>query len=335
MSRADLAYARHGHGGEPLVLLHAGPDAIRRFARCATRLAQAGFDAIAPELPEGSWSECASDLPACSDALYGLLRDRLRVERVTAAGGGFAAAIARALSLRFPGYVERLVLWDRSPTKTEDPTPCVILEPLADEDLVGAIQRVAAPRGHDPWVDGEIAFVGLGSNLGDRERHLCAAAAALRATEGIRDVVVSPVYESRAEGPGSQGPYLNAVARFETRLAPHALLARLLAIERGEGRVRGDDRNAARTLDLDLLFFGERHIDEADLVVPHPRLERRPFVLDPLCDLAPQLVHPRLGATIEVLARRVRDPAAARRRDVHEESPWPSPPSASRPSERG
>jgi 2-amino-4-hydroxy-6-hydroxymethyldihydropteridine diphosphokinase len=316
MSREELAYARHGHGGEPLLLLHAGPDAIRRFARCAQRLAQAGFDAIAPQLPDDSWSERESDLSACSGALYGLLRDRLRVERVTAVGGGLAAALARDLSLRFPGYVERLVLWDRTVAEGSEPTPCVVLESLADEELVGAIRRIAAPLRHDPWPDGEIAFVGLGSNLGERERHLCAAAAALRATEGIRDVVVSPVYESRAEGPGPQGPYLNAVARLETRLSPHSLLLRLLAIEREEGRIRGGARNAARTLDLDLLLFGSRSVDDADLVIPHPRLPQRPFVLDPLCDLAPQLVHPLLGETIESLARRVRDPAAARRRDV-------------------
>ena len=316
MSREELAYARHGHGGEPLLLLHAGPDAIRRFARCAPRLAQAGFDAIAPQLPDDSWSERDSDLSACSGALYGLLRDRLRVERVTAAGGGLAAAIARDLSVRFPGYVERLVLWERAPTEESEPTPCVVLEPLADEELVGAIRRVVAPQRHDPWPDAEIAFVGLGSNLGERERHLCAAAAALRATERIRDVVVSPVYESRAEGPGRQGPYLNAVARLETRLSPHSLLLRLLAIEREQGRVRGNQRNAARTLDLDLLLFGSRRLDDADLVIPHPRLCERPFVLDPLCDLAPHLVHPLLGETIESLARRVRDPAAARRRDL-------------------
>ncbi|HVN38962.1 MAG TPA: 2-amino-4-hydroxy-6-hydroxymethyldihydropteridine diphosphokinase [Myxococcota bacterium] len=316
MSCEALAYARHGHGGEPLLLLHAGPDAIRRFARCAPRLAQAGFDAIAPQLPRDSGSEDESDLRACSGALYALLHDRLRVERVTAAGGGFAAAIARDLSLRFPGYVERLVLWDRASTEPGEPTPCVVLEPSADEDLVGAILRVAAPRHRDPWPDAETAFVGLGSNLGDRERHLCAAAAALRTTEGIRDVVVSPIYESRAEGPGRQGPYLNAVARLETRLPPQALLQRLLAIEREQGRVRADERNAARTLDLDLLLFGSRRVDDAGLVIPHPRLQQRPFVLDPLCDLAPQLVHPLLGQAIEALAKRVRDSAVARRRDV-------------------
>jgi 2-amino-4-hydroxy-6-hydroxymethyldihydropteridine diphosphokinase len=171
-------------------------------------------------------------------------------------------------------------------------------------------------RRHDAWPDGEIAFVGLGSNLGERERHLRAAIAALRATDGIRDVVVSPVYESRAEGPGPQGPYLNAVARLETRLSPHALLLRLLAIEREEGRIRSGERNAARTLDLDLLLFGSRRIDDADLVIPHPRLAERPFVLDPLCDLAPEVVHPLLGETIESLASRVRDRAVARRRDV-------------------
>ncbi|HXK21855.1 MAG TPA: 2-amino-4-hydroxy-6-hydroxymethyldihydropteridine diphosphokinase [Myxococcota bacterium] len=316
MSREELAYARHGHGGEPLLLLHAGPDAIRRFARWAPRLAQAGFDAIAPQLPTASGWERESDLPACSGALYALLRDRLRIERVTAAGGGLAAAIARAFSLRFPGYVERLVLWDRTDAAQSEPTPCVVLEPLADEDLVGAIHRVAAPRRHDPWPDAELAFVGLGSNLGERERHLCAAVAALRATEGIRDVVVSPVYKSRAEGPGRQGPYLNAVARLETRVSPQALLLRLLAIEHEQGRVRGHERNAARTLDLDLLLFGSRRVEDAGLVIPHPRLHQRPFALDPLCDLAPQLVHPLLGETIESLATRVRDPGAARRRDV-------------------
>ena len=316
MSGEELAYARHGHGGEPLLLLHAGPDAIRRFARCAPRLAQAGFDAIAPQLPDHSWSERESELSACSGALYGLLRDRLGIERVTAAGGGLAATIAQDLSLRFPGYVERLVLWDHAAAERTEPTPCVVLASLADEDLVGAIRRVAAPPRQDPWPDGEIAYVGLGSNLGERERHLCAAAAALRATEGIRDVVVSPAYESRAQGPGPQGPYLNAVARFETRLSPRSLLVRLLAIEREEGRIRGDERNAARTLDLDVLLFGSRRVDDADLVIPHPRLAERPFVLDPLCDLAPELVHPLLGESIDSLARRVRDSAAARRREV-------------------
>jgi 2-amino-4-hydroxy-6-hydroxymethyldihydropteridine diphosphokinase len=181
----------------------------------------------------------------------------------------------------------------------------------------------------------EIAYVALGSNLGPRERHLCAALDALRATPGIRDLAVSPVYETRAVGPGAQGDYLNAVARFATDLAPRALLARLLAIERAQGRERGPERNAPRRLDLDLLFYGARRIAEPGLEVPHPRLHERAFVLEPLRDLAPRLVHPVLGENVEALARRVRDPAAVRRRDRAEEPTWPSQPSASRPSERG
>jgi 2-amino-4-hydroxy-6-hydroxymethyldihydropteridine diphosphokinase len=158
-----------------------------------------------------------------------------------------------------------------------------------------------------------IAFVALGSNLGARERHLLDAVAALRATRAVRDVVVSPVYASRAVGPGAQGEYLNAVARLETRLSPRALLLRLLAIERAQGRERGPERNAPRTLDLDLLLYAARRMDEPGLQVPHPRLHERAFVLEPLCDLAPRLVHPVLGQSVEELARRVRDPAAVRR----------------------
>lgn len=162
----------------------------------------------------------------------------------------------------------------------------------------------------------EIAYVALGSNLGPREQLLHAAVDALRATPGIRNVVVSPIYETLPVGPGAQGSYLNAVVRLETRLEPRALLARLLDIEREHGRERGAERNAARTLDLDLLLFGAQRIDEPGLEVPHPRLHERAFVLEPLRDLAPRLLHPVLGETVEALALRRRDPAAVRRRDL-------------------
>jgi 2-amino-4-hydroxy-6-hydroxymethyldihydropteridine diphosphokinase len=158
----------------------------------------------------------------------------------------------------------------------------------------------------------ETAYVALGSNLGAREQHLCAAIRALRETRGVRNVRVSRVYETAPVGPGEQGPYLNAVASLETDLAPRALLERLLAIERDEGRERGLQRNEARSLDLDLLFYGDRLIDEPGLVVPHPRLHERPFVLEPLADLAPGLVHPRLGESAAALAARRRDPAGVR-----------------------
>ena len=91
-----------------------------------------------------------------------------------------------------------------------------------------------------------------------------------------------------------------------------ALLARLLEIEREQGRTRGEVRNAARTLDLDLLLQGERRDSGPELVLPHPRMCERAFVLEPLRDLAPELVHPIAGETVEKLAARVRDPRAVR-----------------------
>jgi 2-amino-4-hydroxy-6-hydroxymethyldihydropteridine diphosphokinase len=161
-----------------------------------------------------------------------------------------------------------------------------------------------------------IAYIALGSNLGDRERHLCAALEALRALRGVREVVASRVYETDPVGPGKQRPYLNAVARVATELSPRDLLDRLLAIERSEGRERGPVRNAPRTLDLDLLLYGEREIDEPGLVVPHPRMAQRAFVLEPLCDLAPDLVIPGASAPVSSLAAVVRDADSVRVRET-------------------
>ncbi|HEX9814398.1 MAG TPA: 2-amino-4-hydroxy-6-hydroxymethyldihydropteridine diphosphokinase [Myxococcota bacterium] len=161
----------------------------------------------------------------------------------------------------------------------------------------------------------EQVFVAMGSNLGDRDAHLAAGLARLRATKGIEVVAVSPLYETEPVGPAPQGLYLNGAIQLATTLHPKALLDRLLEIEIAEGRNRGVDRNAPRTLDLDLLLYGGRKLAGPDLEIPHPRLAERPFVLEPLCDLAAEFVHPVLGETIAVLARRVRDPAAVRRRN--------------------
>ena len=159
----------------------------------------------------------------------------------------------------------------------------------------------------------EQVYVALGSNLGDRDRQLTEAIAALSATDGIDVVAVSPVYETDPVGPPPQDAYLNAAVHLRAALTPDALLGRLLEIEAAQGRSRGSTRDAPRTLDLDLLFYGERILVEPDLELPHPRLADRPFVLEPLCDLAPDFVHPVLQRTVENLARRVRDPAAVRR----------------------
>jgi len=160
-------------------------------------------------------------------------------------------------------------------------------------------------------MSGAVAYVGLGSNLGDRAAILARALEALGASPGIRLRATSRLYETEPVGP-PQGRYLNAVACLETSLAPRALLARLLEIEREAGRVRGGERNGPRTLDLDLLLYDGICLEEPGLVLPHPRLHQRAFVLEPLCELAPEARHPVLGETVAALAARVRDPSAVR-----------------------
>ena len=125
-------------------------------------------------------------------------------------------------------------------------------------------------------------------------------------------IAASPVYETDPVGPPPQGPYLNAAAQLRTALSPSVLLDRLLEIEAMEGRSRGPERDAPRTLDLDLLFYGERVITRSSLEVPHPRLADRAFVLTPLRDLAPNFLHPVLGETIAALAARASDRDAVR-----------------------
>jgi len=139
----------------------------------------------------------------------------------------------------------------------------------------------------------ERVFVGLGANLGDPRATLARAVEALAALPRTRLVALSPLYRS---GPvEAQGPdFLNAVAELDTALAPRDLLLALQGIEHAHGRQR-PYRHAPRTLDLDLLLYGQRIIDEPGLTVPHPRLHQRAFVLRPLADLAPELEHPSLG----------------------------------------
>lgn len=142
--------------------------------------------------------------------------------------------------------------------------------------------------------DGDVdAFVGLGANLGDTRAALKAALSALAGLPQTQLVKCSSYY--RSEPVDSGGPdYLNAVAQVKTRLAPHDLLARLQAIEAQHGRER-PYRNAPRTLDLDLLLYGDEVVDTPALTVPHPRLHTRAFVLLPLAEIAPDLYLPGLA----------------------------------------
>jgi 2-amino-4-hydroxy-6-hydroxymethyldihydropteridine diphosphokinase len=150
------------------------------------------------------------------------------------------------------------------------------------------------------------ASIALGSNLGDRRAFLDRAVRALRSQAGVHSVHLSPVYETApVGGPPGQGPYLNAAAEVATDLGPADLLRTLLEIERQLGRERRE-KDGPRTIDLDILLYNELVIDDAGLIVPHPRLHERLFVLKPLADLAPGLVHPVLKKTIaQLLAERL------------------------------
>ena len=145
------------------------------------------------------------------------------------------------------------------------------------------------------------AFVGIGSNLGDRETHLRSAIDQLAAEDGIEVVAVSRLRETEPVGPVEQGPFLNGAVQVTTDLQPRQLLERLLAVEQRLGRVRAE-RFGPRTIDLDLLVYGDETVDEPGLSLPHPRLHERKFALEPLAELAPGLVVPGHGPVSALLA---------------------------------
>jgi len=152
------------------------------------------------------------------------------------------------------------------------------------------------------------AYIALGSNLGDRGAHLRSGLERLEQSE-IRPVAVSSVWETEPVAAPGPGWFWNMAIRAETRLPALALLDRLLEIERSRGR-RRSVRNGPRTLDLDLLMLGELRLDHVRLALPHPRMWRRRFVLEPLSEIAPELRNPATGRTAaeesDCLAERVR-----------------------------
>lgn len=156
----------------------------------------------------------------------------------------------------------------------------------------------------------ERVFIALGSNLGDRVAN-CRRALDELEKEGVEVVSVSPLYETEPWGVADQPRFVNAAAELRTTLEPRELLELLKKIERRLGRARRE-RWGPREVDLDILFYGSRVVEEKGLTIPHPEAHRRAFVLVPLADIAPDFVHPVLGRTVREM-RGESDTAGVRR----------------------
>jgi 2-amino-4-hydroxy-6-hydroxymethyldihydropteridine diphosphokinase len=168
------------------------------------------------------------------------------------------------------------------------------------------------------------AYVALGSNLEDPVSQVRAGLRALAALPRTRLIAASSLYRNPPAGYRDQPDFVNAVAQIETHLAPRALLDALLAIERSHGRLR-DFPNAPRTLDLDILIYGEKVVCETGLTIPHPRMLERAFVLVPLAEIAPAAVVPGRGCVAELVTRmdatglvRLANARTANRQDLHD-----------------
>jgi 2-amino-4-hydroxy-6-hydroxymethyldihydropteridine diphosphokinase len=147
------------------------------------------------------------------------------------------------------------------------------------------------------------AYVGLGANLGNRARTIRAALERLGRLPGVEVIAVSSLRETDPVGLEEQPRFLNGAAALETELPPRALLDALLAVERDLGRTREGPRFGPRTIDLDLLLYEDRIVDEPGLTVPHPRLHERRFALEPLAELDPGLFVPGWGSLEALLSK--------------------------------
>ncbi len=153
------------------------------------------------------------------------------------------------------------------------------------------------------------AYIALGSNLGEHQRNIRAAVERVNQVAGVRVTKISSFYETEPVGGPPQEMYLNAVVKVESSISARQLLAELQRIENDLGRTR-PGKNFPRTIDLDILLYGGRVIDEPGLRVPHPGMHNRLFVLDPLNEIAPDVIHPVLGLTIADLRKALRSAQA-------------------------
>ena len=152
---------------------------------------------------------------------------------------------------------------------------------------------------------GEIVYVAVGANLGDRDATFASVIRAVERESDLLLLAASSVFETEPLGPEGQGPYLNAVLELRTWLGPVELLRWLQSVEDALGRSR--DREAPRwgprVIDLDLIFFGDRCLESSDLVLPHVHAHERDFVMLPMAEIAPEFVHPKLGVSVIEIAR--------------------------------
>jgi 2-amino-4-hydroxy-6-hydroxymethyldihydropteridine diphosphokinase len=152
----------------------------------------------------------------------------------------------------------------------------------------------------------KIVFLGIGTNLGNREKNLEQAVARIEQSIG-RVLISSSVFQTEPWGFQSEEDFLNMVVKIETELGPYVLLGKILAIESLMGRVRGPEHFSSRVIDIDILLYDNIIIDEENLRIPHPLLQERRFVLAPLCEIAAELIHPVLKKTFKELLEECED----------------------------
>jgi 2-amino-4-hydroxy-6-hydroxymethyldihydropteridine diphosphokinase len=160
----------------------------------------------------------------------------------------------------------------------------------------------------------KIVFLGIGTNLGNREHNLRQAVANIEKKIGpvLR---TSQVYETEPWGFQSDSAFLNMVAEVETELAPHELLETVLKIEASLGRVRNETQYSSRVIDIDILLYGSEIINDEDLKIPHPLMHKRKFVLIPLCEIASDMIHPALKKTFGELLTLCEDNTSVKKKE--------------------
>jgi 2-amino-4-hydroxy-6-hydroxymethyldihydropteridine diphosphokinase len=158
----------------------------------------------------------------------------------------------------------------------------------------------------------KVVFLGVGTNLGDREANLKEALAGIGKYIG-RVINSSSVYETEPWGFNAEQQFLNIVVKVETALIPSEVLESILTLEKSLGRVRSENQYSSRVIDIDILFYGDEIINSEELKIPHPLLHKRKFVLVPLCEIEPELVHPVLKTSLKSLLEQCEDKSEVRK----------------------